>query len=105
MEKVPLGRSDLRVSPICLGTMTFGEEQVDAHTSHRNLNHALESGIDFIDTAEMYPVPPSAGVCGATESIIGDGLRKRPRRARFVLATQAAARCSATNGCATALPT
>lgn len=91
MEKAPLGRSDLRVSPLCLGTMSFGEEQVDAHTSHRILDHALERGIDFIDTAELYPLPPSAGLYGVTESIIGDGLHRRPEvRARIVLATQAA---------------
>lgn len=91
MENAPLGRSDLRVSPICMGTMSFGEEQVDAHTSHRILDHALERGVDFIDTAEMYPVPPSAGLYGLTERIIGDWLRKRPEvRARIVLATQAA---------------
>jgi aryl-alcohol dehydrogenase-like predicted oxidoreductase len=91
MEKIQLGRSDLRVSPICLGTMTFGEDQVDASASQRILDHALQRGIDFIDTAEMYPVPPSAARYGATESLIGAWLRKRPEvRARIVLATKAA---------------
>ena len=91
MDSITLGRSDLRVSRICLGTMTFGEVQVDESAAHRLLDHALASGIDFIDTAEMYPVPPSAPRCGDTERIIGSWLRKRPDvRARLVLATKAA---------------
>ncbi|HMO45856.1 MAG TPA: aldo/keto reductase [Rubrivivax sp.] len=60
MDTVTLGRSDLRVSGICLGTMTFGELQVDAAASHRILDHALQRGLNFIDTAEMYPVTPIA---------------------------------------------
>ena len=91
MDSVTLGRSDLRVSPICLGTMTFGEAQVDAATAQRILDRALERGLNFIDTAEMYPVPPSAERCGDTERIVGDWLRSRPQaRARIVLATKAA---------------
>ncbi len=91
MKPVTLGRSPLRVSPICLGTMTFGEIQVDAATSHRILDHALRRGLNFIDTAEMYPVPPSEARYGFTETIIGDWLRKRPDvRSRIVLATKAA---------------
>jgi aryl-alcohol dehydrogenase-like predicted oxidoreductase len=91
MQHVTLGRSDLRVSPICLGTMTFGEVQVDRATSHRLLDHALQRGLNFIDTAEMYPVPPSEARCGVTESIIGEWLRQRPDvRSRIVLATKAA---------------
>ena len=91
MRLVNLGRSDLRVSPICLGTMTFGEIQVDAAASQRLLDHALQRGLNFIDTAEMYPVPPSEARYGITESIIGDWLRQRPEvRSRIVLATKAA---------------
>ena len=91
MDSVTLGRSDLRVSPICLGTMTFREAQVDAATAHRILDRALERGLNFIDTAEMYPVPPSAERCGDTERIVGDWLRSRPQaRTRIVLATKAA---------------
>ena len=56
MKKIQLGRSDLRVTPICLGTMTFGE-QVDAASAHAILDRALERGIDFLDTAEKYAVP------------------------------------------------
>jgi aryl-alcohol dehydrogenase-like predicted oxidoreductase len=91
MEPVLLGRSDLKVSPICLGTMTFGEAQVDAGTSRQLLDHALQRGVNFIDTAEMYPVPPSAARYGDTERILGEWLRRRPEvRSRIVLATKAA---------------
>ena len=57
--RVPLGRSDLSVSPVCLGTMTFGE-QVNESDAHAILGRSLESGINFIDTAEMYAVPAKA---------------------------------------------
>jgi aryl-alcohol dehydrogenase-like predicted oxidoreductase len=91
MERITLGRSDLHVSRICLGTMTFGEAQVDEPAAHRLLDHALDRGIDFIDTAEMYPVPPSAASYGDTERIVGRWLQRRPGvRQRIVLATKAA---------------
>ena len=67
---VSLGRSDLRVTPVCLGTMTFGE-QVDQADAHAILDHAVERGLNFIDTAEMYSVPTRAQTYGATERIIG----------------------------------
>ena len=87
---VPLGRSDLRVPQICLGTMTFGE-QVDEATSHAILDRALERGVNFIDAAEMYPVPPRAETFGATEAIIGRWFDRRPGvRNKLVLATKVA---------------
>ena len=87
---VPLGRSDLRVTPICLGTMTLGE-QVDTPTAHALLDHAVARGINFIDTAEMYAVPARRETCGATETIIGQWLAARPgMRQRVVLATKVA---------------
>lgn len=90
MQTVSLGTSDLRVTPICLGTMTFGE-QVDEATSHAILDRAIERGVSFIDTAEMYPVPPSAATAGSTERFIGSWLGKRPgMRQRIVLATKVA---------------
>lgn len=90
MQKVQLGRSDLRVTPICLGTMTFGE-QVDEPTAHAILARSLERGIDFIDTAEMYAVPTRAETFGATETIIGRWFEKNPgARDRIVLATKVA---------------
>ncbi len=90
MQKIQLGRSDLRVTPICLGTMTFGE-QVDEPTAHAILARSLERGIDFIDTAEMYAVPTRAETFGATETIIGHWFAKNPGvRDRMVLATKVA---------------
>ncbi len=90
MNKLPLGQSDLRVTPICLGTMTFGE-QVDEATAHAILDRALERGVNFVDTAEMYPVPARAETCGATETIIGNWFAKRPdARGRILLASKVA---------------
>jgi len=89
MKKTPLGRTDLNVTRICLGTMTFGEQNTEAE-AHSQLDYAIERGINFIDTAEMYPVPPSAGTQGATERFIGSWLKKSGKRADVVLATKAA---------------
>ena len=90
MQTVSLGTSDLRVTPICLGTMTFGE-QVDEAGSHAILDRAVERGVNFIDTAEMYPVPPSAPTYSRTETFIGHWLAARPgMRQKIVLATKVA---------------
>ncbi|WEF33140.1 aldo/keto reductase [Pseudoduganella chitinolytica] len=89
MEKVKLGRTDLAVSRICLGTMTFGEQNTESD-AHSQLDLALERGIDFIDTAEMYPVMPSAATQGSTERFIGTWLKKSGMRDKVVLATKAA---------------
>ena len=87
---IPLGRSELRVTPICLGTMTFGQ-QVDEAGAHAILDHALASGINFIDTAEMYAVPARRETYGSTERIIGSWFASRPgARAQVVLATKVA---------------
>ncbi|MCS6810454.1 MAG: aldo/keto reductase [Tepidimonas sp.] len=80
----------LSVSPICLGTMTFGE-QVTQEQAHRILDRALERGVNFLDTAEMYAVPARAETYGATETILGHWLASRPGvRQRVVLATKVA---------------
>jgi len=90
MKTIQLGTSDLFVTPICLGTMTFGE-QVDEATAHRILDRALARGVSFIDTAEMYSVPPRAETFNATEKIIGNWLAQRPGlRKKLVLATKVA---------------
>ena len=105
MQSVTLGRSDLRVSPICLGTMTFGE-QVDEPTAFAILDRALELGIDFIDTAEMYAVPPRRETFNKTETILGNWFASRPEaRQKLVLATKVAARRAACRGSAAAAPT
>ena len=90
MERVTLGRSDLEVTRICLGTMTFGE-QVDEAAAHAILDEALARGVNFIDTAEMYAVPPREATYGATERILGSWFASRPgSRERVVLATKVA---------------
>jgi aryl-alcohol dehydrogenase-like predicted oxidoreductase len=90
IDKTMLGRSALSVSRICLGTMTFGE-QVDEATSHAILDHAVARGVDFIDTAEMYPVPARAETFSLTEQYIGRWLAARPgMRDKIVLATKVA---------------
>ena len=66
----PLGRSNLVVPEICLGTMTFGEQTSEAG-AHAQLDYALAQGVNFIDTAEMYAVPPRAETYGSTETIVG----------------------------------
>jgi len=88
--QVTLGRSDLRVTPICLGTMTFGE-QVNQADAHAILSRSLERGIDFIDTAEMYAVPARKETFGATETIIGNWFKANPgAREKLTLATKVA---------------
>jgi aryl-alcohol dehydrogenase-like predicted oxidoreductase len=88
--KIPLGRSGLLIHPICLGTMTFGE-QVDEPLAHRIMGHALERGVDFMDTAEMYAVPPKAATFSLTETIIGNYFAANPGvRQRWTVATKVA---------------
>ncbi|MEX1109559.1 MAG: NADP(H)-dependent aldo-keto reductase [Dongiaceae bacterium] len=89
MDYRQLGRTDIKVSAICLGSMTWGEQNSE-HEGHQQLDFALEKGVNFIDTAEMYPVPPRAETYGRTEEIIGSWLRARGNRDRVVLATKAA---------------
>ncbi len=89
MEKTTLGSSSLQVSKICLGTMTFGEQNSEAE-AHSQLDYALERGINFIDTAEMYPVMASAKTQGSTERHIGNWLKKSGKRGQIVLASKVA---------------
>ncbi|MBS0599474.1 MAG: aldo/keto reductase, partial [Proteobacteria bacterium] len=90
MNTISLGASDLRVTPIGLGTMTFGE-QVSESDAHAILDRAVERGVNFVDTAEMYSVPPRAETYGRTEAIIGHWLKARPgMRQRIVLASKVA---------------
>jgi aryl-alcohol dehydrogenase-like predicted oxidoreductase len=85
MKTVRLGRTGLKVSEICLGTMTFGY-QCDEKTSFAIMNKAAEQGVYFIDTADVYPVPPTIETSGRTEEIVGRWLKGQ--RDRFVLATK-----------------
>jgi aryl-alcohol dehydrogenase-like predicted oxidoreductase len=88
MEFRKLGASDLQVSAVCLGTMTFGQQNSEAE-AHAQLDMAFARGVNFIDAAEMYPVPARADTYGRTESIVGAWLRGRPRDS-VVLATKVA---------------
>jgi aryl-alcohol dehydrogenase-like predicted oxidoreductase len=85
MEMSRLGRTGLTVSRICLGTMTFGE-QADRAASNRIMDIAADAGVNFIDTANSYPLPPSPQNTGRSEEIVGDWLKGK--RDRFVLATK-----------------
>lgn len=78
MNRRRLGKSPLVVTEICMGTMTFGE-QCDEKLSFEIMDRAYDAGIDFFDTAEMYPVPPSAEKFGITEEIVGRWLKTKPR--------------------------
>ncbi|RSZ57607.1 aldo/keto reductase [Massilia atriviolacea] len=89
MLKTRLGRTPLEVSKICLGSMTFGEQNSEAD-AHSQLDYALERGINFVDTAEMYPVMPRPQTQGDTERFIGSWLKKTGRRSEIVLASKAA---------------
>ncbi len=86
MKKNQLGTSDLIISELCLGTMTFGEQNSEAE-AHAQLNMAVAHGVNFIDTAEMYPVAPRAETQGRTESYVGSWL-KRQQRDRLVVASK-----------------
>lgn len=87
MEYRTLGQTSLKVSAIALGTMTFGEQNSEAE-AHEQLDYAVSRGVNFIDAAEMYPVPPRAETQGLTERYIGSWLARRGRRDDIVLATK-----------------
>lgn len=89
MQTRPLGDTGIEVSRLCLGTMTFGEQNSEAE-AHEQLERAVAFGINFIDTAEMYPVPPRAETQGRTESYIGSWLKRRGSRDDVIIATKAA---------------
>jgi aryl-alcohol dehydrogenase-like predicted oxidoreductase len=87
MKRTLLGNSDLSVPSICLGTMTFGQQNSEPE-AHAQLDYALGQGFNFFDTAEMYPVPPRAETTGLTERYVGTWL-KHQARDRIILATKA----------------
>ena len=86
MKYGKLGSSDLNVSEICLGTMTWGEQNSEKE-AHQQLDYAASRGINFIDVAEMYPVPPKAQTQGRTETYLGTWLKKQ-RRDKWIVATK-----------------
>ena len=87
MQYSTLGTTDIKVSKICLGTMTFGKQNTEKE-GHEQLDYAIDNGVNFIDTAEMYAVPSSKETQGKTEEIIGTWLKKRSDRDKIILATK-----------------
>ena len=87
-----IGRTGLRVSPICLGTMTFGT-QCDKKEAFRIMDKAYEKGVNFFDTAEVYPVPPTGELGGLTEEMVGEWLKDKPRDS-MIIATKVAGAAS-----------
>ncbi|WP_373058572.1 NADP(H)-dependent aldo-keto reductase [Zunongwangia sp. H14] len=89
MKYTKIPTTDIKVSKICLGTMTWGEQNTEAE-GHAQIEYALERGINFLDAAEMYPVPANAKTQGRTEEIIGTWLKKTGKREEIVLASKVA---------------
>lgn len=87
MQYRPLGQTDLKVSLICLGTMTWGQQNTQAD-GFAQMDYALEHGINFFDTAELYSIPPKAETYGSTETIIGNWFKARGKRDQIVLASK-----------------
>jgi aryl-alcohol dehydrogenase-like predicted oxidoreductase len=91
MDYRELGRTGVKVSRLCLGTMTLGEQNSEAE-GHAQMDYAFDRGINMFDAAEIYPVPPKPETQGRTESIIGTWLTARKRRDQVMIATKAAGR-------------
>ncbi len=91
MEKRKLGTSDLNVSLICLGTMTYGEQNTESE-GHAQMDRAVAKGVNFFDTAEIYAIPPRPETQGRTEEIIGNWFQHRKNRDQIILATKVAGR-------------
>lgn len=89
MKYTFLPNTDLKVSKVCLGTMTFGEQNSESD-AHSQLDYAVEKGVNFIDTAEMYPIAAREATLGSTERYIGTWLKKTGKRENLVIATKIA---------------
>ena len=89
MKYTTLPNTDIKVSKICLGSMTWGNQNTEAE-GHEQLDYALDQGINFIDTAELYPVPSQAETSGRTSEIIGTWLQKNGNRDQVVIASKIA---------------
>ena len=87
MNYKKLGNTDLDVSTICLGTMTWGEQNTK-NEGFQQMDYALDQGINFFDTAELYAIPPKKETYGKTEEIIGDWFKDRNNRSKVILATK-----------------
>lgn len=89
MQYTTLGRTDLHISKICLGTMTWGRQNTESE-GHAQMDYALDHGVNFWDTAEMYAVPPNPDTYGKTETIIGTWFAKNKKRDQVILASKIA---------------
>jgi aryl-alcohol dehydrogenase-like predicted oxidoreductase len=89
MKYTSLPHTDIKVSKICLGTMTFGQQNTEAE-GHAQMDYALEQGVNFFDTAEMYSVPAREETYGSTEKILGTWFKKTGKREEVVLASKIA---------------
>ncbi|WP_417687567.1 aldo/keto reductase [Roseibium sp.] len=87
MDYRRLGRTDITVSSLCLGTMTFGEQNTEAE-GHAQMDLAVDRGVNFFDAAELYPIPPSRHTQGRTERIIGTWFKERGGRDKIIMATK-----------------
>ncbi len=89
MKYTTLPNTEIKISKICLGTMTFGEQNTEAE-GHAQMDYALEKGVNFFDTAEMYSIPSNPNTYGSTEKIIGTWFQKTGNRDKIVLASKIA---------------
>ena len=89
MKYTTLPNTNIKVSKICLGSMTWGNQNTEAE-GHEQLDYAMEQGVNFIDTAELYPVPATAELSGRTSKIIGNWLQKRNNRDQVIIASKIA---------------
>lgn len=87
MDTTTLGRTDIAVSKICLGTMTWGHQNTEAQ-AHEQLDAAFDAGVNFVDSAEMYPFPSHADTWGASERFLGSWMKARGNRDKVVVATK-----------------
>jgi len=95
MEYRRLGNTDIDVSAVCLGTMTWGGQNTQ-NQAFEQMDYALDCGVNFFDTAELYAIPPRAETCGATERIIGNWFRRSGKRGKIILASKV---CGPTGWC------
>lgn len=96
MDYRKLGRTGLKVSELCLGTMTWGEQNTEGE-GHEQMDYALDQGINFFDTAELYAIPPKPETQGRTEEIIGTWFQSRKNRDKVILATKVIGRSQMTH--------
>src|SRR3989338_9002574 len=89
-----VGKSNLKVSEICLGSMNWGEQNTEVE-AHEQLDYAISKGINFIDTAEIYPIPPHEESQGRTEKYIGSWLKKRGKRDDLVITSKVSGKSDA----------